>query len=174
MKTILYMATSIDGFVAKKDDNTNFVSEIEWNSFRAMMKKVGNIIIGRRTFELMEKGGELPDLDEVTVVVITNNEFSVSDSRIQVVNSPRQAVDLLRKSFKQALVAGGGKINAVFMEQGLIDEVYLDIEPIALGDGIKLFSGKAFNRRLKLLGIKHLSENELQLHYRVLNKKQFV
>lgn len=166
------MATSIDGFVAKKDDKTDFVSEIEWNSFRAMMKKVGNIIIGRRTFELMQKGNELPDLDKVNVAIVTSHEFSVLDSRIQAVNSPGQALDLLRgKDFKEALVAGGGTLNAAFMEQGLIDEIYLDVEPIALGDGIKLFSGKVFNRRLKLLGIKHLSENELQLHYRVLNKK---
>lgn len=166
------MATSIDGFIAKKDDNTNFVSEIEWNSFRAMMKKVGNIIIGKRTFELMEKGDELPNLDEVTVVVVTNHEFSVSDSRIQVVNSPRQALEVLRgKNFKQTLVAGGGALNAAFMEQGLIDEIYLDVEPIALGDGIKLFSGKVFELKLRFLGIKYLSENEPQLHYQVIHKK---
>lgn len=55
MKTILYMATTIDGFVAKKDDSTGFVSDVEWDSFQAEMKRVGNIIIGRRTFELMEK-----------------------------------------------------------------------------------------------------------------------
>ena len=165
------MATTIDGFVAREDDRTDFVSEIEWKSFRAMVKRVGNIVIGRRTFELMEKGNELPDLDEVTVVVVTSHEFFVSDSRIQVVNSPGQALDLLRgKNFKQALVAGGGTINASFMEQKSIDEIFLDVEPVALGDGIKLFSGKAFDVKLKLLGVKHLSKNELQLHYRVLNK----
>lgn len=86
-----------------------------------------------------------------------------------MVNSPGQAVDLLRKNFKQALVAGGGTLNAAFMEQGLIDEIYLDVEPTALGDGIKLFSGETFDVKLELLGVKHLSKNELQLHYQVIH-----
>lgn len=167
------MAVSIDGFVAKKDDNTDFVSEIEWNSFRAMMKKVGNIIVGRKTFELMKKRDELPGLDEVVLVVVTGNRlFSVFDSRIKVVNSPMDALSFLRaEKFKEALVAGGGTVNSSFMEQKLVDEIYLDVEPVVLGDGIKLFFGKAFDLKLKLLGVKNLSEDELQLHYQVINRR---
>jgi len=57
MKIILYMAITINGFIAKENDDTSFVSEIEWRSFRKMIKNVGNMIIGSRTYEIM-RGGE--------------------------------------------------------------------------------------------------------------------
>lgn len=50
---------------------------------------------------------------------------------------------------------------------GLIDEVILDVEPVALGDGIPLFGGKNFQRRLELIESTRLSPHEVQLHYRV-------
>lgn len=115
----------------------------------------------------------MPNLDGVAVVVVTkDHNFSAADSHVEVVDSPKKALDfLITKHFKKALIAGGGEVNASFMEQKLVDEIYLDVEPIALGDGIKLFSGKAFELKLRLLGTKHLSENELQLHYQVIHKK---
>ena len=54
------------------------------------------------------------------------------------------------------------------MEDGLIDEIYLDIEPIIFGKGIKLFADNNFEVKLKLLGIRNLTEDILQLHYKVL------
>jgi len=49
MKTILYMAMAINGFIAKENDDTSFVSEVECNGFRKMIGNVGNMIIGSRT-----------------------------------------------------------------------------------------------------------------------------
>lgn len=47
MKVILYMATTINGLIAKENDNVSWVSETEWESFSGMIKKTGNMIIGR-------------------------------------------------------------------------------------------------------------------------------
>lgn len=53
------------------------------------------------------------------------------------------------------------------MKANLIDEIYLDIEPIILGTGIKLFVNAEFEAKLQLMGIKKLSKDEVQLHYKV-------
>jgi dihydrofolate reductase len=54
------------------------------------------------------------------------------------------------------------------LAENLVDEIYLDIEPIAFGSGIPLFRDKDFECKLKLLGQKNISDNEIQLHYAVL------
>ncbi len=56
------------------------------------------------------------------------------------------------------------------MEKGLVDEIYLDIEPFVFGSGIKLFADGEWENKLKLLGTKLLSRNTIQLHYKVIKK----
>lgn len=170
MKVILYMATTVNGFIAKENDDTTFVSDVEWESLQKMVRRTGDIIIGTRTYEIMSKGNELAKLDGLkAVVVVSDGSFKTSSPNHFVVNSPKEALALLeREGFREALVAGGGKLNASFMEENPIDEIYLDIEPVALGKGIKLFAEKDFERKLELIGTKKLSPHELQLHYRVL------
>ena len=72
------------------------------------------------------------------------------------------------KGLKQVIVAGGGILNASFLSKNLIDEIYFDIEPNLFTNGINLFEGGDFDLKLKLLGTKMLSENEIQLHYKIL------
>lgn len=170
MKVILYMAITINGFIAKENDDTSFVSEIEWNSFRKMIKNVGNMIIGSRTYKIMKDGGEFENLENVRVLVVSNDtDFKTIADNHSIVKSPQDALAILeKKGFDNALVAGGGMLNASFMTRNLIDEIYLDIEPVAFGKGIRLFEESNFESRLKLLEIKKLSDNEIQLHYQVL------
>ena len=63
--------------------------------------------------------------------------------------------------------------EAVFAEaldllENLIDELYLDVEPIVFGTGIRLFKEEDFEAKLKLVETKKLSANEMQLHYEVI------
>ncbi len=169
MKVILYMAVSVDGFVAKENDDTaSWVSEIEWESYRKMTQEVGNVIIGRRTFEVALREGDFPFQNCFNVVVTDKEIENKWENDAIFVRSPKQALKTLEeKGFSSALVGGGGALNGSFMQEGLVDEIYLDIEPVALGVGIQLFGGKDLDVRLKLLGTKKLSENEIQLHYQV-------
>lgn len=66
------------------------------------------------------------------------------------------------------MVCGGGKLNAAFMKENLIDEIYLDVEPVVHGKGIRLFADADFEAKLKLLGTNKFSKNEIQMHYRVI------
>ena len=164
------MATTINGLIAKENDDTSFVSKVEWDSFRKMIKSIGNMIIGSRTYEIMRDGGEFKNLENIRVLVVSNNVDlkTVADNHL-VVKTPKDALAILEKErFDKALVAGGGALNASFMAENRIDEIYLDIEPIAFGKGIRLFKESDFETKFKLLDVKKLSDNELQLHYQIL------
>lgn len=54
------------------------------------------------------------------------------------------------------------------MKEGLIDEIFLDVEPVVFRKGIKLFADADFEAKLELLETRNFSNNEVQLHYKVL------
>ena len=56
------MAVSVDGMIARENDDTSFVSETEWKNFHSMVQRVGNIVVGERTYKIMEKGREFEGL----------------------------------------------------------------------------------------------------------------
>ena len=169
MKIILYMAPTANGMIAKENDDTSFVSKTEWKEFCRMVKKVGNLVIGRRTYEIMWKNGESARIGKAKVLVISRKTRKLGNvTGVTCFDSPQKAINFLNKQgFKEAIVAGGGKLNSAFMKAGLVDEIYLDIEPIVFGRGIKLFADENFEARLQLVGIKKLSPSEVQLHYKV-------
>jgi len=173
MKVILYMAITANGMIAKGNDDVSWVSDTEWESYSEMIKKAGNMIIGRKTYEVMLKIDDFnkSNLNEIKTVVLTNDaSLKIHNPQfVSAATSPRGALDiLLNQGFETIMVCGGGKLNASFMSENLIDEIYLDVEPVVFGKGIGLFAEKDFEAKLKLLENKKLSEGEIQLHYKVL------
>ncbi len=171
MKTILYMAMTLNGKVAALDDDTSWVSKDDWDGFRAMCKKVGNAVIGRRTYNVIQKEGT--QVGDILTVVLTHDATLLAKQSTHTMftdKSPKDVIAMLmEKGYKEALVCGGGILNSAFLKENLIDEMYIDIEPLILGLGIPLFADGDFTSRLKLLEVKPLSNRQtVQLHYQVI------
>ncbi len=169
MKVILYMAITPNGYIAKENDDTSFVSKADWKRFKTVVEKVCCTIYGRRTFEAIVRDGEFP-LDCLNVIMTSRKiKNKWQDRAIFTNKSPKEVLQMLKqKGFKTAVLAGGGHLNASFMKENLVDEIFLDVEPTILGRGINLFEGENFEAKLKLLSVKKISKNEVQLHYKVL------
>ena len=167
MKVILYMAITPNGFIAKSNDDTNWISQQEWNSYSQAVQKAGNLIVGHRTYDILTKQPEFSELKNAKLVVISDKSFSTSNSDHLIAHSPKEALNLL-KDFPEVIVAGGGMLNASFLAENLVDEIYFDFEPIVFGEGIPVFRGKSFERKLELINQKKITDNEIQIHYRVI------
>lgn len=167
MKTILYMAISADGYISRTNDDTSWISETEWASYSLAVRTAGNLIVGRRTYDILTKQPEFLEFKNVKLVVVSSQKFQTLTSKHVVTHSPKEALENL-KDFENVVVAGGGELNGSFLKKGLIDEIYLDVEPIVLGKGIKLFGSVDIEANLELLETKKLSDSEIQLHYKVL------
>ncbi len=168
MNVILYMAQTPNGFIATGEDDTSFVSDAEWKHFRKMIGKSDAIVVGRKTYEMMQENREI--IPNVLMVVLTRNpsHFRKEDDVLFTNKKPKEIVSQMKKmGFSTVLIAGGGILNAHFLKDKLVNEVYLDIEPLMLGSGIPLMSAHDFKLKLKLLGIKKFHANGVQLHYRV-------
>ena len=167
MKVILYMAISLNGMIAKSDDDTSWISKEEWDSYSLAVRTAGNLIVGHRTYNILTKQPEFSEFKDVKLVVVAQEDFQTLAKNHLVAHSPKEALKLL-SDFEKVVVAGGGTLNASFVEENLVDDIFIDIEPIIFGQGIPLFRDKDFERNLKLVGQKKISDNEIQLHYEVL------
>ena len=168
MKVVLYMAMSVNGYIAKSDNQTPWSTE-EWHSFSAFVKEAGNIIVGRKTYEIMKASDELPRLGNPFVVVISKDSFVHNDS-VTLTHSPQSALQIIKnKKCTTALVAGGSTLNSSFLKDNLIDELILDLEPVLFGRGIPLFSYVHFTKKLELINTKKISDHTIQLHYKIIN-----
>ncbi len=164
----MYMASTLNGFIAKENDDTSWISNEEWDSYSARIRKAGNLIVGRRTYYILTKQPEYSELKDVKLVVVSHQDIQKVDRDHIVVTTPRESLEIL-KDYEEVVIAGGGILNASFVEENLVDEIYIDIEPILFGKGIILFNGEDCERRLKLIDIKKITKNEVQLHYLVEN-----
>ncbi len=160
------MAISVNGCIAKEDDNTSWISKEEWDSYSAMVRKVGSMIIGHRTYDILTKQPEFSELSEVRIVVVSHQDFVTLAYNHLTAKTPQQALGLL-KGADEVVVAGGGQINSAFMKEGLVDEIYLDVEPIVFGKGIQVFTPEDFEYKLEFLEVNKLNENTIQIHYKV-------
>ena len=168
MNVILYMAITVDGLVAKRGGDSSWTSEADWNVFEEITKEAGAVIMGRNTFEMLQKEGMFPFPDRQNIVMTSRSVEPEWGNVVVMSEPPAEVVRALKeRGFSKAVVIGGATLAGSFMKEGLINEIYLTVEPIAFGEGMKLFQGGEFEANLDLLDVKKISDNEVQLHYAV-------
>jgi len=92
MNVILYMAISINGMIAKQDDNTNWISKEEWSSYSLAVRNAGSLIVGKRTYNILTKQPEFSELKGVKLVVVSKekNVKLINPEHI-IASSPKEA-----------------------------------------------------------------------------------
>lgn len=166
MKITLYMGMTLNGIIAKENDEAPWSQEI-WKSYYKITKKFKAIILGRRTYDIMKPLNEFEKIGNPFTLVLSNKS-QIKEKNIISIKSPHEAIKILKeKGMKEALLCGGSKVNSSFMKENLIDEIILDIEPMLFGRGIPLLQGDNFEKKLELIKIKKLSKDTIQVHYKV-------
>ena len=166
----VYMHVSINGMIARLD-NSDFSSALARSDFLKMIKKYRVNVIGRNTFNVASKSDYFPvgDLN----VVVTKHRIKLQKNWENVIvtdKKPKEIIKIIEsKGYKSAMVAGG-KLATSFLKEGLVNELYINIEPVVFGKGIPIFADENFEKTLELLQVKKFSKNEIRLHYKVLNQ----
>ncbi|MEM3211754.1 MAG: dihydrofolate reductase [Candidatus Micrarchaeaceae archaeon] len=172
MKVIMYAAITPNGMIAKSGDRLDFITSTEWQGMMEKAYDIGNCIMGRRAYEALFKKGKFP-YNCLNVVMTKRKIKNKWGSKVVFTGkSPRQVLKMLeQKGFSEALVIGGGHVNASFIKQGVVDELILDVEPQLVTKGIRLFEGKDFEKGLKLVDARRVSPEEARLVFRFESKK---
>ena len=155
---------------AKSDGNSDWVSPEDTSSFNAKCREAGCAIMGRHTFEVFNAMPieEWPNAGGLHIVLTSKDHIPTKHPSVVFAKSSREALIQAESSGKDTvIVVGGSQTFGSFMQENLVDEIILDIEPLAFGEGMPLFNAGEFEKHFELLETKHLSPQTLQLHYKV-------
>lgn len=174
-KLILYIATSLDGYIAKPNDDLSFLSIVEKEGedygYGAFEKTIDTIILGRKTYDWVMKQVPVFPHGGHDVYVITRTARPQKDKTVFYTGDLEDLVTKLKAApGKHLFVDGGSEIVHELLKKQLIDEFIISIIPILVGNGIKLFKDGRREQRLQLLSAKSFEKGLAQLHYIVANK----
>lgn len=151
--------------IAQEDDSVPFVSDESFSSYVAHMHSSDVVVIWRKTYECMESD---EFLENKQYVVFSREEQSAFDSGIHFVKNTEEFYAFCKEhSFQNILVSWWMEINTLFLEQNLIDTIIVDIEPAILWKGKKIFWEKELFYDMELIDVNHVSQNTIQLEYRI-------
>jgi dihydrofolate reductase len=171
--TSLYIATSLDGFIARPDGSLDWLNALPNpdqtdHGYHAFLAGVDTIVMGRSTYEeILGFGVEWPYDEQETFVVTTDKTFSPATPHTGVIHTiNRETIESLPSAGdKKIWVVGGGKVITAFLNHELIDEVILSMIPIVLGDGIRLFPDQPKETWFELKSTERFSTGVVNLTY---------
>lgn len=155
-----FLAMSLDGFIAGPHDEIAWLEEprtsgipvqagawaghpVDALEFEAFMAAVGAIVMGRRTFDVVQGMPGPWFYGETPMLIVTSSELHDAPATAKAFHgSVPDAIDAARQlaGTKDVYVDGGRTVRAA-MDAGLVDHIVVTVIPVALGAGIALFAG---------------------------------
>ena len=145
MRTTVYVGTSLDGFIARKDGDIDWLVKYQnkevHDSYNEFMKRIDAMVIGRGTFEKVMEFPEWPY--EKKVFVLSNSlkqlPETVKEKATLVAMKPSEVLGYLSENGYSNIYIDGGKVIQSFLKEDLIDELIITRVPELIGTGIPLF-----------------------------------
>ena len=170
IKYIAFAASSIYGRIAQNSKSgTDWTSPEDWRFFQAALRGMDAVIAGRHTYEVAKK-----KLNKRNTIVLTSKVRNIRISGSVAFLNPKSCdlkEFLQSKKYKKVGIVGGAKVYDYCLRHGLMDELFLTIEPYVFTKGVPLFAGSEFKKhRFKLMLAKKLNkQGTILLQYRNAN-----
>ncbi|WP_440772137.1 dihydrofolate reductase family protein [Natronorubrum sp. DTA28] len=169
----LYIAASLDGFVATEDGGVEWLESYQDESddtgggYEDFFGRVDCLVMGSRTYEQVLTFGEWP-YDEKPTYVVTHRDLPLATDCVELfAGELRDLADELTARYEHSWLVGGAALSRAFLRQGLLDEIRLTIVPVLLGRGISLFDDGGIERGLTLLERPSSANGLVELRYGV-------
>ncbi|MDD2309085.1 MAG: dihydrofolate reductase family protein [Desulfuromonadaceae bacterium] len=181
MKTQYYTASSLDGFIATEDDSLDWLfplADLTDSSYPDFIAEIGALAMGSTTYEWIvrnsdkvaaETGSPWPYTQPawvftsriLPVIEGSNIRFVKGDVR-QIHNEMRVAA-----GEKNIWIVGGGDLAGQFHDEGLLDELIIQIGSVTLGRGKQLFPRRVLSPTLRLISVHQMGNSMVELRYEV-------
>ncbi len=172
MTASVFIGTSVDGFIARPNDDLDFLPEGggEPHGYNEFIASVDAIVIGRKTFEKVLSFEAWP-YGEKRVVVLSSCPVDLSAVRggvvEQMAGSPGEIVSELAARGVNNLYIDGGITIQRFLRAGAIQRLIITRVPVLIGDGVPLFGTLPHDIRLRHIATRHYSSGLVQSEYEV-------
>ena len=143
MEASVFIATSLDGFIARPNDDLDWLPAGggEEHGYEAFMSTVDALVVGRRTYEKVLTFDTWP-YGQKPVVVLSTRALAPAPPQAVVERmsgSPAEIVSQLAARGMQHIYVDGGITIQRFLQAGLIHRLIITRIPVLLGAGIPLF-----------------------------------
>lgn len=172
-KLSLFIAASLDGYIAKPNDDLSFLKSVEKEGedygYAEFTSSVDTIIIGRRTYDyvLKEIGPSHYDNGKRKVYVITGTKRpAVGNIEFYSGNLAELVHTLKSETGKTIYCDGGAEVINALLKDDLIDELIISVIPVLLGNGTRLFKDGRPEQALEFVTVKTFDTGLTQLHYK--------
>ena len=173
-KIIYYVASSLDGFISgTNDDVSKFIYQGKGvERYLEDLKSFQTVIMGRKTYEFGYQFGVVPGQPSPTYAhmkhFIFSDSMKLDDKSDQVEIKPisrEEVVKIKNESPTDIYLCGGGQLAGWLLENGLIDQIKLKLNPITLGEGVALFGQNKVSADWKLIESEKYDNGLLLLTY---------
>lgn len=168
-KVILYSASSADGYIAGENDDLSWLFTEGDYGYSEFYESIDTTLIGGNTYRIILGFGDFP-YKEKENYVFSKAFAGKKDKYVEFIpeDIPEFVRGLKKKDGRDIWLVGGGQINTLLLEHGLIDEIILSVHPAILGGGKLLFPGYNNTSDMKLISSIDYGSGLVQLHYKII------
>lgn len=170
-KVVLFIASSLDGYIATKEESLEWLYHVEGegdHGFSEFYDTVDTILMGKRTYDwvMNQDLKEFPYKDKKCFVF--TRSFTEHTEDVTFVNGDLADFvnELKSEDGKNIWMVGGGELLHSFMQEKLVDELIITVAPTLLGKGIPLFKEGNNQINLSLINMRRFNPF-VELHYKV-------
>jgi len=151
---VLYVATSLDGYIARNDGSTDWLPESGAGymdyGYDDFYETIDALLMEAGTCEKIDGFGSWPHNEKGTLILASKDFASEQRDMVFVKSGIQDLISAVNdKGYKRVWLVGGGRLVSSFVESGFIDELVIAIIPFILGSGIRVYE--------------HFPETDLQL-----------
>jgi dihydrofolate reductase len=168
MKTFIIVAETSDGFIAKNSGHeATWTSKEDKKRFVEITKRAGVMVMGLNTFNTFP----FPLPGRLHIVYSPDENASKNNIPGVVEYTKDTPLDLIKKledrGFTEVAICGGTTIYTMFMKSGLVETIYLTIEPKLFGKGMGIFN-EDLDVKMELVNKEITEGGTILLDYKVI------
>lgn len=184
-RTIAYLATSVDGFIAGPDDDLDWLSaprtsglpvaagawaarEAGGLGFEDFLARVGCLLMGRRTYDVVAAFDGPWPYGDLPVRVATTRPLTDAGATVTTVDGEiaQLVADAVAAASGKDVYVDGGRMVRATLAAGLLDDLVVTMLPVVLGEGVRLFDATVGPTDLTVVDVAKYGDGFVQVHYR--------
>lgn len=168
-KYVAFVAASIDGRISlAKKTPPRWTSKEDRRFFQKSLSRADAVVVGRNTY--------LAAADRLrrrnTFVLSRRPKTATRRGMVTFVNPDKVNPAELLQKYRTVAVLGGGAVYRLMLERGLLDEMFVTVEPLIFGRGKEMFVSGTRTTKLTLISLKRLNHRgTLLLHYKITKER---
>lgn len=162
---VAFVAASVDGRISLSSKTLpRWTSKEDWRFFQKSLSRVDAVVVGRNTYQSAAER-----LRKRNTFVLSSRPKTIKRrGTVTFVNPKNVDLEKLFQEYKNIAVLGGGAVYRFMLERGLLDEIFVTVEPLIFGRGKEMFVGGTRTIRVSLLSVRRLNRTgTLLLHYKI-------